>query len=134
MFGSLLLNRYKADLPSLDALVNPAKALCICSSALLSITNGFSLKAVLWIPAAHPVNPLRALLMAFQLYYFVLELTTAEQMLKWRNRKRGQSLVVESEAAQQRSSLVGVLANLSALPMIDLGCITFLLGKRKTRG
>mmetsp|Transcript_17240 Transcript_17240/g.34565 ORF Transcript_17240/g.34565 Transcript_17240/m.34565 type:complete len:334 (-) Transcript_17240:5-1006(-) len=128
IFGSLLLRRYKADLPSLNAVANPAKALCICSSALLSITNGFSLKAVLWIPAPHPINPLRALLMAFQLYYFVLELTTAEQMLKWRNRKRGKSLVEEEEQIRQQGSmLVATLANLVEIPMIDLGCVTFLL-------
>lgn len=46
---------------------------CVVTSTLISILNAFFLKAVLFVPAEHAINPIRMALMGLELYFFVIE-------------------------------------------------------------
>ena len=86
---------------------------CIVTSTMFSILNAFVLKAVLFIPAEHPINPLRTMLMGLELYYFVLEGTekTNGSMFKF-----GCITLVLEMAVGYRHGVRGGLLDLDVLP------------------
>mmetsp|Transcript_27219 Transcript_27219/g.51575 ORF Transcript_27219/g.51575 Transcript_27219/m.51575 type:complete len:316 (-) Transcript_27219:118-1065(-) len=112
ILGHFLRKKYLPKI-TFNPFLNLSKSLCIITSTLISLTNGFTLKTLLKLPPSHYSFPLRTLIVALQLHYFLKELTLNTELSTWR-----------------KSTFLTKLSPSSLLfssPMIDVGLILFIV-------